>query len=225
MLHVSLILCVVAMSYSPTDKPTLHQLCSELSSIIDDWQCFAILLPGIEMKHIEAIEDDHYGVHRRKMAVFKKWLDVHPGVTWSNVYDALVSVDKVSLARSLVKVVNQSVSDIASSPMSLPHTPPSQQQRQVLQIEEDEEFIEESLTELHETFIEIIYQVKVAFSDLVTHQPAQLHNIIRYAEEAVSPSQVVRFEASTIDEFFHQIRPYYDFLDCKVVTTSSSMES
>ena len=131
-----------------------------------------------------------------------------------------MSVDKVSLACSLVKVVNQSVSDIASSPMSLPHTPPSQQQRQVLQIdEEDEEFIKESLTELHETFIEIIYQVKVAFSDLVTHQPAQLHNIIRYAEEAVSPSQVVRFEASTIDEFFHQIRPYYDFLDCKVVTT------
>ena len=131
-----------------------------------------------------------------------------------------MSVDKVSLARSLVKVVNQSVSDIASSPMSLPHTPPSQQQRQVLQIDgKDEEFIEESLTKLHETFVEIIYQVKVAFSDLVTHQPAQLHNIIRYAEEAVSPSQVVRFEASTIDEFFHQIHPYYDFLDCKVVTT------
>ena len=214
-----LVLCVVAMSYSPTDKPTVHQLCSELSSITDDWQCFAILLPGIEMKHIEAIEDDHHGVHRRKMAVFKKWLDVHPGATWSNVYDALVSVDKVSLARSLVKVVNQSVSDIASSPMSLPHTPPSQQ-RQVLQIDEkDEQFIEQSLTELHETFVEIIYEVKVAFSDLVTHQPAQLHNIIRYAEEAVSPSQVVRFEASTIDEFFHRIRPYYDFLDCKVVTT------
>ena len=201
------------MSYSPTDKPTVHLLCSELSSITDDWQCFAILLPGIEMKHIEAIEDDHRGVHCRKMAVFKKWLDVHPGATWSNVYDTLVSVDKVSLARSLVKVVNQSVSDIASSPMSRPHTP-------VLQIDEkDEQFIEESLTELHETFIEIIYQVKVAFSDLVTHQPAQLHNIIRYAEEAVSPFRAVRLDVSSIDEFFHEIHPYYDFLDCKVVTT------
>ena len=212
----------VAMSYSPTDKPTVHQLCSELSSITDDWQCFAILLPGIEMKHIKTIKYDHRydGIHCQKMALFQKWLDVHPGATWSNVYDALVSVDKVSLARSLVKVVNQSVSDIASSPMSLPHTPPSQQQRQVLQIdEEDEEFIEQSLTELHETFIEIIYQVKVAFSDLVTHQPAQLHNIIRYAEEAVSPSRAVRLDVSSIDELFHQIRPYYDFLDCKVITT------
>ena len=79
--------------------------------------------------------------------------------------------------------------------------------------------IEESLTELHETFIEIIYEVKMAFSNLVTHQPAQLHNIIRYAEEAVSPSQPLRFDASTIDEFFLKIRPHYDFLDCKVITS------
>ena len=207
------------MSYGPTDKPTVHQLCSELSSVTDDWQCFAILLPGIEMKHIEAIENDHHGVHRRKMAVFKKWLDVHPEATWSNVYDALVSIDKLSLARS---IVNQSVSDIASSPtcMSLPHTPPSQQQWQKLQItEKDEEFIEENLTKLHKAFIGIIYEVKMAFSDLVAHQPAQLHNVIRYAEEAVSPSQAVRFNVSSIDEFFHEIHLYYDFLDCEVITT------
>ena len=216
-----LVLCVVAMSYSPTDKPTVHLLCDKLSSVTYDWKCFAKELPGIDQKHIDIIGYDHRNdsIQCLQRALFQKWLDVHPGATWSNVYDALVSVDKVSLARSLVKVVNQSVSDIASSPMSLPHTPPSQQ-RQVLQIDEkDEQFIEESLTKLHETFIEIIYEVKVAFSDLVTHQPAQLHNIIRYAEEAVSPSQVVQFEASTINEFFHQIRPYYDFLDCKVVTT------
>ena len=210
------------MSYSPTDKPTVHQLCDKLSSVTYDWKRFAKELPGIDQKHIDIIGYDHRNdsIQCLQRALFQKWLDVHPGATWSNVYDALVSVDKVSLARSLVKVVNQSVSDIASSPMSLPHTPSSQQQRQVLQIDEqDEEFIEESFTKLHETFIEIVYEVKVAFSDLVTHQPAQLHNIIRYAEEAVSPSQVIRFEVSTIDEFFHQIRPYYDFLDCKVITT------
>ena len=210
------------MSYSPTDKPTVYQLCDKLSSVTYDWKHFAKELPGIDQKHIDIIGYDHRNnsIQCLQRALFQKWLDVHPGATWSNVYDALVSVEKVSLARSLVKVVNQSVSDISSSPMSLPHTPPSQQQRQVLQIDqEDEQFIEESLTQLHKTFIEIIYQVKVAFSDLVTHQPAQLHNIIRYAEEAVSPSRAVRLDVSSIDEFFHEIRLYYDFLDCEVITT------
>ena len=42
----------------------------------------------------------------------------------SNFCDTLMKIDMASLASSLV---NQSVSDIASSPMSLPHTPPSQQ--------------------------------------------------------------------------------------------------
>ena len=201
------------MSYSPTDKPTVLQLCNKLSSISDEWQRLAIQLPGIEMKHVRKIENNYHDIDRQKMALFEVWLEIHPGATWSNVCDALMKIDKVSLASSLV---NKSAgSDIASSHMSLPHTP-----RQQLQIEEkDEEFIEESLTKLHETFIEIIYEVKMAFSNLVTHQPAQLHNVIRYAEEAVSPSQPLRFDASTIDDFFLQIRPYYDFLDCKVITS------
>ena len=206
------------MSYSPTDKPTVLQLCNELSSISDEWQCLAIQLPGIEMKHVRKIESSYHDIDRQKMALFEVWLEIRPGATWSNVCDALMKIDKVLLASSLVK--QSAGSDIASSPMSLPHTPPSQQPRQQLQIEEeDEEFIEESLTELHETFIEIIYEVKMAFSNLVTNQPAQLHNIIRYAEEAVSPSQPLQFDASTIDEFFLKIRPYYDFLDCKVITS------
>ena len=206
------------MSYSPTDKPTVLQLCNELSSISDEWQRLAIQLPGIEMKHVRKIESNYHDIDRQKMALFEVWLEICPGATWRNICDALMKIDKVSLASSLVNQL--AGSDIASSPMSLPHTPSSQQPRQQLQIEEkDEEFIEESLTELHETFIEIIYEVKMAFSNLVTCQPAQLHNIIQYAEEAVSPSQVVRFKAPSIDEFFHQIRPYYDFLDCKVITS------
>ena len=203
------------MSYRPTDKPTVPQLCSELSSVTE-WQHFAISL-AVEMKHIKKIESNYDDIDRQKMAFFEVWLDVHPGATWSSVYDALVKIDKISLASSLVKIGNQSTLDTSSSSTS-PHAPTSQ--RQKLKIgEKDEEFIEENLTKLHETFIEIIFEVKMAFSNLVIHQPAQLHNIIQYAEEAVSPSQVIQFDASNIDEFFHNIRPYYDFLDCKVIMT------
>ena len=216
------------MSYSPTDKPTVHQLCSELSSITDDWQCFAILLPGIEMKHIEAIEDDHHGVHRRKMAVFKKWLDVHPGATWSNVYDALVSVDKVSLARSLVKVVNQSVSDIASSPMSLPHTPPSQQpplpatqqslvtpQPPRIHITDDSE-VEQSLDSLFTSFKDIVFDVREELSTFVSEEPGRLQRVIRYSE-TIGPLTTAKLDSSSFQEFFHALRPYYDFLECGVL--------
>ena len=230
-----LVLCVVAMSYSPTswapgptDKPTVHQLCSELSSITDDWQCFAILLPGIEMKHIEAIEDDHHGVHRRKMAVFKKWLDVHPGATWRNVYDALVSVDKVSLARSLVKVVNQSVSDIASSPMSLPHTPPSQQpplpatqqslvtpQPPRIHITDDSE-VEQSLDSLIASFNDIVLDVREELSTFVSEEPGRLQRVIRYSEN-IGPLTTIKLDSSSFDEFFDTLRPYYNFLDCGIL--------
>ena len=215
------------MSYSPTDKPTVHQLCSELSSITDDWQCFAILLPGIEMKHIKTIKYDHRydGIHCQKMALFQKWLDVHPGATWSNVYDALVSVDKVSLARSLVKVVNQSVSDIASSPMSLPHTPPSQQpptqqslvtpQPPRIHITDDSE-VEQSLDSLFTSFKDIVFDIREELSTFVSEEPGRLQRVICYSE-TIGPLTTAKLDFSSFQEFFHALHPYYDFLECGVL--------
>ena len=80
------------------------------------------MLPGIKTEHIKTIEREHHGINHQKMVLFTKWLQLYPGTTWSNVYDALVNIDKVVLARSLVKVRNQSASDTGRSPMSLPHT-------------------------------------------------------------------------------------------------------
>ena len=111
----------IAMSYSPTDKPTVPQLCEELSSITE-WENFATFLPGIEAEHIGTIRNDHQGTANQRRAVFQKWLEIYPGATWSDVYDALMKVEKKSLASSLVKARNQSVSDTNSSPMSLPNT-------------------------------------------------------------------------------------------------------
>ena len=123
------------------------------------------------MKHIRKIEGNYHDIDRQKMDLFEVWVDINFGATWSNVYDALVSVDKVSLARSLVKVVNQSVSDIASSPMSLPHTPPSQQpplpatqqslvtpQPPHIHITDDSE-VEQSLDSLFTSFKDIVFDV------------------------------------------------------------------
>ena len=218
------------MSYNPSDKPTVLQLCTGLSSVTD-WQSFAIHLPGMEMKHIEKIENDHHGTDRQKMALFEKWLNVHPSATWSDVNGVLVSIDEVSLATSLV---NQSMDN---SLMSLTLTPPSQQvsspppvqQQQVAEAAEkvkqlelniaEEDSVAETLAELYDMFAQIIYKVKTDFISLATQQPAQLQSIIRFAEDAVSPSQLVRLDASNIEEFFCRLRPYYDFLECRVITT------
>ena len=109
------------MSYSPTDKPTVPQLCKGLSSVTE-WENFATFLPGIEAEHIDTIRNDHQGTANQRRVVFQKWLEIYPGATWSNVYDALMKVEKKSLASSLVKVRNQSASDTDRSPMSPPHT-------------------------------------------------------------------------------------------------------
>ena len=129
-----------------------------------------------------------------------------------------MKVEKKSLASSLVKARNQSVSDTDSSPMSLPQTPSSQQPHPTASIPIRDD-IGDSLLELYELFNKIIYQVKTNFVTFVTQQPAQLQNIIRFTEDAINPSQMIRLEASNVDEYFHHLRPYYDFLECRVITS------
>ena len=215
------------MSYSPTDKPTVEQLCDELSSIIKDWQYFAKSLPGIDMKHIQMIEYDHRndGICRLKMALFEKWLNVYPRATWSNVSDALMKIGMASLASSLVK---QSVSDIASSPMSLPHTPPSQQpplpatqqslvtpQPPRIHITDDSK-VEQSLDSLIASFKDIVFDIREELSTFVSEEPGRLQRVIRYSEN-IGPLTTVKLDSSSFDEFFDALHPYYDFLDCSIL--------
>ena len=208
------------MSYNPSDKPTVPQLCTGLSSV-SDWQSFAIYLPGIETKHIHEIESDRSSVKHQKMALFEKWLNVHPSATWSDVNGALVSIDEVSLATSLV---NQSM---LTPPSQVSSPPPVQQQvaeatEKVKHLElniAEEDSVAETLAELYDMFAQMIFKVKTDFISLVTQQPAQLQRVIQFAEDAVSLSQLVHLDASNIEEFFHRLHPYYDFLECRVITT------
>ena len=203
------------MSYNPSDKPTVPQLCTELSSVTN-WQYFAMHLPGIEMKHIKEIESDCHGIPNQKRVLFDKWLGIHPGAAWSDVRSALMEIEEVTLATSLVKQPVHHIID--SSPKSL--TPPPQQQQRVKQFtfEEKEEIgVKETLVELHEMFADIIYEVKTEFTNLVTQQLVQLQDIVRFAESAINPLQVVEFNALNLKEFFDTLHPYYDFLDCGVL--------
>ena len=213
------------MSYSPTDKPTLPQLCRGLSDITDDWQCFAILLPGIQMRHIGLAKNDHQGTKSQKMAVFQMWLELHPGATWNNVYDALVIVDKVSLARSLVKVDHQSVSHVDSSPMSLPHTPqpPVAAVQQSLVTPQptrihitDDSAVEQSLESLFTSFKKIAFTAQEELCAFVSQEPGRLQRVIRYSQ-TIGPLTTAKLDSSSFDEFFCALRPYYDFLDCGVL--------
>ena len=210
------------MSYNPSDKPTVPQLCTELSSVTN-WQYFAMYLPGIEMKHIKEIESNCHDIPNRKRVLFDKWLGIHPGAAWSDVRSALTEMEEVTLATSLVKQPVQHIID--SSPMSLTPPPqqvpsPPQQQQRVKQFtfEKKEEIgVKETLIELYEMFIDIIYEVKTEFTNLITQQLVQLQDIVRFAESAVNPLQVVKFNASNLQEFFDTLHPYYDFLDCEVL--------
>ena len=199
------------MTYSPGRKPTVPQLCAGLSTVID-WQQFAQRLPDIRTEHIGIIENDQRGIENQKRAIFQKWLNVYPDAKWSDVYDALVSIDQVVLACSLVR-----------RPMPPPHPPPSpcpgissKRFKYAISIEDS---IGDTLYDLYKTFAQIIHQVKTKFVTFVTQQPAQLQNIIQFTEGAVDPSQSVQFGASNIKEYFDQLDPYYDFLECGVITS------
>ena len=212
------------MSYNPSDKPAVSQLCTGLSSVTD-WQSFALELPGIEMEHVENIENDYPSTDHQKTALFHKWLNRHPSATWSDINAALVVIGEVSLATSLV---NQSVPYTNSSPLSLPSSPqmPSspltqqaqQRVKQVMIDDEDEAGI--SVIKLYEKFAEIVVIVKAEFTKLVSQHPAKLQDIVSFAENIINLLQVraVKFNVLNIEEFFGTIHPYYDFLDCEVLT-------
>ena len=210
------------MSYNPSDKPTVPQLCTELSSVTN-WQYFAMHLPGIEMKHIKEIESDCHGIPNRKRFLFDKWLGIHPGAAWSDVRSALMEMEEVTLATSLVKqpvhhIIDSSPMSLAPPPQQVPSPPQQQQTLKQFTFEEKEEIgIKETLVELHEMFADIIYEVKTEFTNLVTQQLVQLQDIVRFAESAINPLQVVKLNASNLKEFFDTLHPYYDFLDCGVL--------
>lgn len=161
------------MAYNPDDKPTVEQLDIALKTIHTDWKRLAIHLPGIETHHTEEIEASpmHHGTANQKFALYKKWLDLQPNAKWSNIADALKIIDKESLALSLLR---QQPTTVASLGMGV------DDQTSTISLEE-EETVENTLLELHDSFASLMHKVRKQFNDNVTQKPSELQEIIGFA--------------------------------------------
>ena len=113
-------------------------------------------------------------------------------------------------------------------PVVLPHTPPSQQpplpatqqslvtpQPPHIHITDDSE-VEQSLDSLFTSFKDIVFDVQEELSTFVSEEPGRLQRVIRYLE-TIGPLTTAKLDSSSFQEFFHALRPYYDFLECGVL--------
>ena len=88
--------------YERHSKPKVNQLALELKDVVNDWDDFAIQLPGVTKVHLSSAVVNHpHSLARQKLYIYEKWLNVCPEASWSHVVDALNKADLRDLARNL----------------------------------------------------------------------------------------------------------------------------
>ena len=92
------------MSYSRYSKPEVAALSRELSNVVDDWDKFAMQLPGVTITHLSSARVDRPGnLAQQKLYVFQKWRDIDPRATWNDVAVALRDAQLITEADDLEK--------------------------------------------------------------------------------------------------------------------------
>ena len=92
------------MSHGRYSKPEVAALSRELSNVVDDWDKFAVQLPGVTTTHLSSARVDCPGnLARQKLYVFQKWRDIHPRATWNDVVVALRDAQLITEADDLEK--------------------------------------------------------------------------------------------------------------------------
>ena len=90
-------------------RPQYDQLLELLDTLVN-WQKFGAFLPGIKSEHIQVIERDVRGNDLQKVALFSKWLSVHPEASWQDVLSALEKSQEYSLASKVYQKLNTTTS-------------------------------------------------------------------------------------------------------------------
>ena len=93
--------CQLYFNIATKTKPTPPELDGCLKNLVD-WERFALYLPGICQTHIDIIKKNyHQDVVNQKLALHKKWLQVHPNASWDDVVQALEKVEENAIASEI----------------------------------------------------------------------------------------------------------------------------
>ena len=190
--------------YCASDKPTEKQLAKELKKV-EEWQSLAIALPKIEMDHIETIEKNYKLEERQKLAFYKKWLEVCPNATWSDIIDGLKEIECNAIAEGLEEKLTATAKEHNTT-----------QHNNTVTLEHQDTVLSE-LEELHSNFSNLYTNIVKKLERLCEEETDKLLDIARYAESLMQIEQVKLTDSTNIDELMHKLHPYYDFLKCGII--------
>lgn len=82
-------------------KPIVAEMMEWLHDLVN-WEPFAQLLPGMTPAFIEIIKRENRDyIAGQKIALYSKWLAVHPGATWGHVIDVLERTHNTAIAQNV----------------------------------------------------------------------------------------------------------------------------
>ena len=174
---------------------SINLLVEELSGVTE-WYTIGLFL-GLTENEIKAIEQDHDGTARRRMAVLNKWLKKEADPSWLIIISALEKMSETSLANQLRKKYEKPAmtSDAESTDN------PSVSKPVVLKINRKEILVRE-LEDIEKKYLRLIVETESAME---TCNPSQ-RQLKRFSKFYTS------VRVTTVDELFDHLEQYC-FLD------------
>lgn len=82
-------------------RPSVEDLDTHLKGLVK-WDRFAYQLPCMKAADIQIIKADKKDdVESQRLALYEKWLQLHPNASWNDVNTALIKVDENAIADNL----------------------------------------------------------------------------------------------------------------------------
>ena len=174
---------------------SINLLVEELSGVTE-WYTLGIFL-GLTENEIKAIEQDHDGTARRRMAVLNKWLKKETDLSWLIIISALEKMSEMSLANQLRKKYEKpAMTCDAESTDNLSVSKPV-----VLKINRKEILVRE-LEDIEKKYLRLIVETESAME---TCNPSQMQ-LKRFSKFYTS------VRVTTVNELFDHLEQYC-FLD------------
>ncbi|XP_019855504.1 PREDICTED: uncharacterized protein LOC109584264 [Amphimedon queenslandica] len=157
------------------------------------------------------IEQESVKIEDRKLSLYLKWLSVNPRATWSDVIDALTSINQNKLAQDIKDHI---CSDALSTDSSITS---NFDDVEIIFFPKDDQKVQSSLDELQVKFSHIMREVKSIFLKKVNKNSLLSVEICNWFESYIHLEPGIFTSNNDLVHIFQKVYHYYDFIDCSLI--------
>ena len=182
-------------------KPEAKLLNKHLQDLVY-WERFALQLPNFRQSLINIIKREESKIAGQKQAMVNKWLQLYPNALWECVESALEVIGQNLITKRARKTFLDHHSQKESS---------LQSKRQEMK-EEVAMNVEFHLVHLHHSFVSLIVDIIGEVESAEKNKCPIVKRLVKHTEQHKA-FPVSLNSVSTSDDFFHAIKPHYNFLN------------